>query len=707
MADGSLIFDTKINSEGLSSGLKAGMVALTALGVAGAAAAYKVTRSALDSSAALEQNIGGVETLFGAQGKSLRGYAQMTGQTVEEAQGKYKTLMQSQKMVMDNAKIAYKTAGVSANTYMQQITSFSASLLQSLGGDTVKAAKIGNMAMVDMSDNANKFGTNIGDIQHAYQGFAKQNFTMLDNLKLGYGGTKEEMQRLIDKANELNAQHGKHTKYTIDSFSDIVQAIHTVQDEMHITGTTAEEAMSTVSGSIGSAKAAWDNFLNGEISADELVHSVVIAFKNVKKALDKIIPRLLEGIPKAFKALGKELNMPILTEIGNIIQFLIKNFEAFKAVVLGLTIAFGGLKIAMAAINLASTILNNPTALLNPVTAITLAIGLLIAAIIYLWNNCKPFRDFFINMWKSIATVVKTVWNGIKAFFTAIIPGIITFIKAYFTVWLTFHKMVFKAIFTVVKAVWNGIKAFFTVIIPGIITFIKAYFTALLNFHKMVFKGIFTVIKTVWNGIKTFFTRIVPNIVNTIIKFFSKLPGKISGFFTKIVSNIMRWGQNAFNVAKNGAKKIWDGIVNTVSKLPSKMMSLGADIVKGLGNGITAAWGWVKSKVSGLVGGLVDGVKGLLGIHSPSTVFKYIGKMCVDGFEESFDEFNPYETLDKTISAKKGVISANFLSNLPSAASVENTKEVNQTFNIYQPVKTPSEVARAIRLEQQYGLAGV
>lgn len=663
MADGSLIFDTKINSEGLSSGLKAGMVALTALGVAGAAAAYKVTRSALDSSAALEQNVGGIETLFGAQGKSLRGYAQMTGQTVEEAQGKYKTLMQSQKMVMDNAKIAYKTAGVSANTYMQQITSFSASLLQSLGGDTVKAAKIGNMAMVDMSDNANKFGTNIGDIQHAYQGFAKQNFTMLDNLKLGYGGTKEEMQRLIDKANELNAQHGKHTKYTIDSFSDIVQAIHTVQDEMHITGTTAEEAMSTVSGSIGSAKAAWDNFLNGEISADELVHSVVIAFKNVKKALDKIIPRLLEGIPKAFKALGKELNMPILTALGNIIQFLIKNFELFKSVVLGLTIAFGGLKIAMAAINLASTILNNPTALLNPVTAITLAIGLLIAAIIYLWNNCKPFRDFFINMWKSIATVVKTVWNGIKAFFT--------------------------------------------VIIPGIITFIKAYFTALLNFHKMVFKGIFIVIKTIWNGIKTFFTRIVPNIVNTIIKFFSKLPGKISGFFTKIVSNIMRWGQNAFNVAKNGAKKIWDGIVNTVSKLPSKMMSLGADIVKGLGNGITAAWGWVKSKVSGLVGGLVDGVKGLLGIHSPSTVFKYIGKMCVDGFEESFDEFNPYETLDKTISAKKGVISANFLSNLPSAASVENTKEVNQTFNIYQPVKTPSEVARAIRLEQQYGLAGV
>lgn len=656
MADGSLIFDTKINSEGLSSGLKAGMVALTALGAAGAAAAYKVTRSALDSSAALEQNIGGVETLFGAQGKSLRGYAQMTGQTVEEAQGKYKTLMQSQKMVMDNAKIAYKTAGVSANTYMQQITSFSASLLQSLGGDTVKAAKIGNMAMVDMSDNANKFGTNIGDIQHAYQGFAKQNFTMLDNLKLGYGGTKEEMQRLIDKANELNAQHGKHTKYTIDSFSDIVQAIHTVQDEMHITGTTAEEAMSTVSGSIGSAKAAWDNFLNGEISADELVHSVVIAFKNVKKALDKIIPRLLEGIPKAFKALGKELNMPILTAIGNIIQFLIKNFEAFKAVVLGLATAFIGLKVAMTAMNLVS-------ALSNPVTAITLAIGLLIAAIIYLWNNCKPFRNFFINMWKGIATVVKTVWNGIKAFFSAIIPGIITFIKA--------------------------------------------YFTALLNFHKMVFKGIFIVIKTIWNGIKTFFTRIVPNIVDTIIKFFSKLPGKISGFFTKIVSNIMRWGQNAFNVAKNGAKKIWDGIVNTVSKLPSKMMSLGADIVKGLGNGITAAWGWVKSKVSGLVGGLVDGVKGLLGIHSPSTVFKYIGKMCVDGFEESFDEFNPYETLDKTISAKKGVISANFLSNLPSAASVENTKEVNQTFNIYQPVKTPSEVARAIRLEQQYGLAGV
>lgn len=170
-----------------------------------------------------EQLVGGVETLFGSSADT----------------------------VIKNAETAYKTAGLSANAYMETVTSFSASLLQSMGNDTKAAAKKADQALTDMSDNANKMGTDMQSIQNAYQGFAKQNYTMLDNLKLGYGGTKEEMQRLIDDANALNAAQGNYTNYSIESYADIVDAIHTVQTEMGITGTTALEASTTIEGSIG------------------------------------------------------------------------------------------------------------------------------------------------------------------------------------------------------------------------------------------------------------------------------------------------------------------------------------------------------------------------------------------------------------------------------------------------------------------------
>ena len=212
----------------------AGKLAVAGLGaVTGAVTA--VGGAALGAYADYEQLSGGVETLFGSSASTLKGYADE----------------------------AYRTAGMSANQYMTQATSFAASLVQSVGGDTAKAAEYANMAMVDMSDNVNKMGSNMQSVQDAYQGFAKQNFTMLDNLKLGYGGTKEEMQRLIADANKFRAEQGKTADLTIESYADIVEAIHTVQEEMGITGTTAKEASTTISGSIGMAKAAWTNFLTG------------------------------------------------------------------------------------------------------------------------------------------------------------------------------------------------------------------------------------------------------------------------------------------------------------------------------------------------------------------------------------------------------------------------------------------------------------
>lgn len=282
MADGHLNFDTKIDESGFKSGtsrlgtLAKGGLAALGTAIAGVVAGFgAITKAALDSVASLEQNIGGVETLFGKHADR----------------------------VIANAKKAYSTAGMSANQYMSTVTSFSASLLQSLEGDTEKAVSYADRAIIDMADNANKMGTSIESIQWAYQGFAKQNYTMLDNLKLGYGGTKAEMERLIADANRVKEANGEMADLSIDSFADVTEAIHIIQEEMGITGTTAKEAAETIEGSMNSAKAAWDNFLNGTISAEEFSDAVTTAVVNIVENLEEIVPRLLETIPAAAKGI--------------------------------------------------------------------------------------------------------------------------------------------------------------------------------------------------------------------------------------------------------------------------------------------------------------------------------------------------------------------------------------------------------------------
>lgn len=262
-----------------------GKASLAAIGAAATGIAA-LTKSAVENYAEYEQLVGGVETLF----------------------------KDSSSKVLEYANRAYKTAGLSANDYMETVTSFSASLLQSLGGDTEKAAEIGNMAVIDMSDNANKMGSSMESIQNAYAGFAKQNYTMLDNLKLGYGGTKEEMQRLIDDANALNAAQGNMTKYSIDSYADIVSAIHDVQTEMGITGTTAQEAATTIQGSLASTKAAWDNWLTGTGSIDALVGTVVNSAGLLAKAIGDILPSLTTGISQLVAQLAPEIP-PLINQL--------------------------------------------------------------------------------------------------------------------------------------------------------------------------------------------------------------------------------------------------------------------------------------------------------------------------------------------------------------------------------------------------------
>lgn len=296
--------------EGLSQAGKvaAGVAATVAAAVAAAAAAIgKLMKDAINSYAAYEQNVGGVETLF----------------------------KENADIVIKNAKNAYRTAGVSANQYMETVTSFSASLLQSTGKDTKKAAKIADMAFIDMADNANKFGTSMDSIQNAYRGFAKQNYTMLDNLKLGYGGTKKEMERLLKDAQKITG-----VKYNINNLADVYNAIHAIQESLGVTGTTAKEAEETITGSAASMKAAFDNFLNGSGGVEELSKTLSTFLKNILAAVKKLAPGLVRGIVDLFKTLVPELaNMvgellPIVIDgakqlIQGLINFINNDSEQF------------------------------------------------------------------------------------------------------------------------------------------------------------------------------------------------------------------------------------------------------------------------------------------------------------------------------------------------------------------------------------------
>ena len=292
---------------------KVGKIAAEVIGVvtgvvtAVGSAIGKVIEKGIKSYAALEQNIGGVETLF----------------------------KDNADKVVKNAQQAYKTAGVSANEYMEGVTSFAASLLQSTGNDTAKAADIADMAFRDMSDNANKFGTDMASIQHAYQGFAKQNYTMLDNLKLGYGGTKSEMERLLKDAQKLTG-----VKYDISNLSDVYNAIHAIQENLGVTGTTAKEAEETISGSMNSMKAAFDNFLNGSGGVEELGETIVNFLNNVAKAIKKNAPTSIKGLGELFKQVAPVIGdmvvelLPMLINaaqdlLSELINWLNNNVEQF------------------------------------------------------------------------------------------------------------------------------------------------------------------------------------------------------------------------------------------------------------------------------------------------------------------------------------------------------------------------------------------
>lgn len=648
--DGSLKFDTEISEKGFNKGIKnlgniaQGGLKVLAGSVAGIAAGFGVmTKSALDSFASLEQNIGGVETLF----------------------------KDSAQKVIDSAENAYKTAGLSANAYMETVTSFSASLLQSLGKDTEKAADYADRAIIDMSDNANKMGTSMEMIQNAYQGFAKQNYTMLDNLKLGYGGTASEMYRLLQDAANLNEEFASTAKFSMDSkghleanFADITEAIHIVQTEMGITGTTAKEASETISGSIASAKGAFDNFLNGTGSPEALAESMVTAGKNVLRGLGEIVPRLLQTLPEVGKLIQENLvnslsgdSMQKIVEAGkNAVMSLIDGMLASVPTIIPVALNFVKL--------IADTVITNvPTLIQKGYELLSNLVDGFVKAIP---EALPKILDFVQGIGDKLAEAAPILIQKGFELLQKLVEGIITAVPILISrvpeIISTFANIINDNFPTILmkgaqllgQLVLGLIQSIPTLIanIPKIISAIVDTLMAFqwLNLGRGIIKFLGDGIGAMKDFVVKKGSEILIGLKNTLMN----LPSTLANIGRTAVSGLGNAISAGISWVKNAAGNIVSAIVNTIKSIPGGMLSIGKDIVKGLWNGISDMTGWVIDKIQGFGESVLGGIKDFFGIHSPSRVMRdEVGKYMAQGVGVGFEKNIPIKQM--TAGMKKAI----------------------------------------------------
>lgn len=681
--DGSLKFDTEISEKGFNKGIKnlgniaQGGLKVLAGSVAGIAAGFGVmTKSALDSFASLEQNIGGVETLF----------------------------KDSAQKVIDSAENAYKTAGLSANAYMETVTSFSASLLQSLGNDTEKAADYADRAIIDMSDNANKMGTSMEMIQNAYQGFAKQNYTMLDNLKLGYGGTASEMYRLLQDAANLNEEFASTAKFSMDSkghleanFADITEAIHIVQTEMGITGTTAKEASETISGSIASAKGAFDNFLNGTGSPEALAESMVTAGKNVLKGLGEIVPRLLQTLPEVGKLIQENLvnslsgdSMQKIVEAGkNAVMSLIDGMLASIPTIIPVALNFVKL--------IADTVITNvPTLIQKGYELLSNLVDGFVKAIP---EALPKILDFVQGIGDKLAEAAPILIQKGFELLQKLVEGIITAVPILISripeIISTFANIINDNFPTILmkgaellgQLVMGLIQAIPTLIenIPKIISAIVDTLMAFqwLSLGKNIIKFFADGIGGMASYAKSAGKKILDSIKDAILN----LPSTLANIGRTAVSGLGNAISAGISWVKSAAGSIVAVIVDTIKSIPGKMLSIGKDIVRGLWNGISDMTGWVIDKIQGFGESILGGIKDFFGIHSPSRVMRdEVGKYMAQGVGIGFEKNTPIKQMTagmKKAIGKMQTAAIGVTSTMPMTAKVA-TKAVTNNYTDMQ-----------------------
>lgn len=572
-------------ASGLGSAIKATAKGASVAIGAGVTAVGALVTGSVKAFADFQQLTGGVETLFGAGGQSLEDYAAGIGKSVDAASSEYNKLMASQQAVFDNANKAYETAGLSANAYMETVTSFSASLLQSLGGDTQKAASVADQAIIDMADNANKMGTSMDMIQNAYQGFAKQNYTMLDNLKLGYGGTKEEMQRLLTDAGKL-----ANTKFDISSYADIIEAIHVIQNDMGITGTTANEAATTISGSAASMKAAWGNMLvslttggdNFNKSIDALVQTSTTFARNVLPA----VTGALSGVGKLIEGLAPMVAQELPGLVATILPSLV---NAAQSLVSGLITGISSNIPQMAQVAtqvftaFANFILQSvPQILLVGLDLIVgLAQGLTQGLPQILQQGVQSIVNFCNGITSRIPTIITTAIQLIQTLVQGIAQNL---------------PQIIQAGVTMIGSLLQGIVSMLPSILQSALQLIMSLVQGLIQNLPLILQTGVQLIQSLIQGIVTMLPMIIQSAIQLIISLVQGL-----------IQNLPMIIQSAVQIVVALAGGLIQAIPQLVAAIPQLIAAIVDTIMST--NWLQVGWDIVK----GIGKGLLDGIKGIFG----------------------------------------------------------------------------------------------
>lgn len=608
----------------LGAAAKAGVAAAAAVG----AATVAIGKTALDAYSNYEQLVGGIDTLFKASSGKMQQYAAN----------------------------AYQTAGVSANRYMEISTSFAAALISSLGGNTEAAADMANTAITDMSDNANKMGTSLETVQEAYMSLSRGNYEMLDSLKLGYGGTKSELGRLLSDAEKFSAAQGKVRDFSVDSYSDIVEAIHIVQDEMGITGTTADEAAATIEGSVNMAKAAWDNWLAGLGNedadmgglTDQLVQSVATAGENIIPRVGQIMAAIGQTVADYAPGVGLYLGNALIDVLPEAVQGPMRDAFAGVGEVVGeLTGVFNdNLKPAAdAADGVFSAVSSGVKAFGDAVNDLVLpAIGQLSPA----------FNDLF-GAIQTAQPLLESIANTIGVGLAAAISTAIKLFAAITEV-VAFAITGFAQLYGDISGFVAGVVQFFTVDLPNAIDTSVQWFAQLPG-------NIATSLSTAIANVAAWAADMAANAVNAgsrfisgIAGFLSALPGNVASWLAGVISTVTGWVSQFAGNATSAATQFAGNLINGLASIPGRVTSIGSNIIQGLVNGVTGAAGRLIDAVKGAVGNAIEGAKNLLGIHSPSRVFREIGRYTIQGAALGVDD--DADLLSKsTDNAMRGMIS--------------------------------------------------
>ena len=623
-------------AKGVAAGIGAASTAVIGLG-----------KQAVDAYGNYEQLVGGVETLF----------------------------KENASTVIKNASNAYKTAGMSANAYMETVTSFSASLLQSVGGDTVKASEMADMAITDMADNANKMGTSMEMIQNAYQGFAKQNYTMLDNLKLGYGGTKSEMERLLADAQAISG-----IQYDISSYADVVDAIHVIQTEMGITGTTAKEASSTIQGSIASMGSAWQNLVTGLAdptqNLDQLINNFVDSVITVG---DNLIPRIsmiLESITKLISSLAPKLVAQIPNIVSqllpsvvegavSIINAIVQTLPQLIDIIVGMLPQF---LTAMYQIN--NAIIQALPSLMQTLvsqlpTLIPIIIDGIVGMVVTLANSfgeiIQPIID---NLPAIIISIVNALMNNLPILINGCINLIISLVKALPQITMALIQAIPQIIVSIVDALFNALpillEGFASIfgsawdVITGIfsvaIDFFGGLFSNVVSVVQSVFSAIVNVASGIWNGVKNvfapvinFFSSIFSGAVNAIKTIFSTVTticsniwNNIKGIFAGVASFFSGIFSNAVNSIKSVFGVIVDFFSGVWSKITGIFSRVGEVVGKAINSVVAKAVNAVLSTACGIINGFISAINFAIGIINkiPGVEISKLKKLEVPEMEQ-------------------------------------------------------------------------